>query len=65
MDESGKSKRVETREFWEEAIRLWAESGLPVQEFCDREGLADDLCSDYTLCHTFASSTTGAWFGGS
>lgn len=46
MDESGKSKRVETREFWEEAIRLWAESGLPVREFCNREGLAE---------HTFYS----------
>ena len=46
MDESGKSKRVETRKFWEEAIRLWAESGLPVQEFCGREGLAE---------HTFYS----------
>ena len=33
MDESGKSRRVETCEFWEEAIRLWAESGLPVREF--------------------------------
>ena len=28
MDEPGTSKRVETREFWEEAIRLWAESGI-------------------------------------
>ena len=46
MDESGKSRRVETREFWEEAIRLWAESGLPVREFCNREGLAE---------HTFDS----------
>ena len=46
MDESGKSKRVETREFWEEAIRLWAESGLSVREFCNREGLAE---------HTFYS----------
>jgi transposase-like protein len=46
MDESSKSKRVETREFWQEAIRLWAESGLPVREFCNREGLAE---------HTFYS----------
>ena len=46
MDESSKSKRVETREFWEEAIRLWAESGLSVREFCNREGLAE---------HTFYS----------
>jgi transposase-like protein len=45
-DESSKSRRVETREFWEEAIRLWAESGLPVREFCNREGLAE---------HTFYS----------
>ena len=46
MDESSKSKRVETREFWEAAIRLWAESRLPVREFCNREGLAE---------HTFSS----------
>jgi transposase-like protein len=46
MDESSKSKRVETREFWEEAIRLWADSGLSVREFCSREGLAE---------HTFYS----------
>ena len=46
MDESSKSKRVETREFWEEAIRLWTESGLSVREFCNREGLAE---------HTFYS----------
>lgn len=36
-----KSRRVETREFWETAIRLWAESGLSVREFCSREGLAE------------------------
>ena len=46
MDNSSKSRRVETREFWEAAIRLWAESGLPVREFCNREGLAE---------HTFYS----------
>ena len=46
MDESNKSRRVEAREFWEAAIRLWAESGLPVREFCSREGLAE---------HTFYS----------
>lgn len=46
MDESSRSRRVETREFWEEAIRLWAGSGLPVREFCNREGLAE---------HTFYS----------
>ena len=41
MDESSKSKRAETREFWEEAIRLWTDSGLSVREFCDREGLTE------------------------
>ena len=46
MDESSKSKRGETREFWETAIRLWTESGLSVREFCSREGLAE---------HTFYS----------
>jgi transposase-like protein len=46
MDESSKSKRVETREFWEAAIRLWTESGLSVREFCGREGLVE---------HTFYS----------
>ena len=46
MDESNKSKREETREFWEEAIRLWNESGLSVRDFCTREGLAE---------HTFYS----------
>ena len=35
MDESSRSKRGDTREFWEEAIRLWTDSGLSV-----REGLA-------------------------
>jgi hypothetical protein len=46
MDESNKSKREETREFWVEAIRLWDESGLSVRDFCNREGLAE---------HTFYS----------
>jgi len=46
MDESSRSKRVETREYWEAAIRLWAESRLSVREFCSREGLAE---------HTFYS----------
>ena len=46
MDKSSKSRRVETREFWDAAIRLWAESGLPVREFCNREGLTE---------HTFYS----------
>jgi transposase-like protein len=46
MNESSGSKRVETREFWDEAIRLWADSGLSVREFCAREGLAE---------HTFYS----------
>ena len=41
MDDSSKSKREETREFWEAAIRLWNDSGLPVREFCRREGLAE------------------------
>jgi transposase-like protein len=41
MDESSKSKRGETREFWETAIRLWTEGGLSVREFCSREGLAE------------------------
>jgi transposase-like protein len=45
-DESSKAKRGETREFWEAAIRLWTESGLPVREFCNREGLTE---------HTFYS----------
>ena len=39
MGESSRSKGVETREFWEEAIRLWADSGLSVRKFCRREGL--------------------------
>ena len=46
MDESTGSKRAETREFWEAAIRLWTDSGLSVREFCLREGLAE---------HTFYS----------
>ena len=46
MDEPRKSRRVETREFWEAAVQLWAESGLSVREFCSREGLAE---------HTFYS----------
>jgi len=41
MDESSKSRREETREFWEAAIRLWQDSGLSVREFCTREGLAE------------------------
>ena len=46
MDDSSRSRRVETREFWEAAIRLWTDSGLSVREFCSREGLAE---------HTFYS----------
>jgi len=46
VDQSTGSKRVETREFWEAAIRLWTDSGLSVREFCSREGLAE---------HTFYS----------
>jgi len=41
VDESNGSKRTETREFWEAAIRLWKDSGLSVREFCRREGLAE------------------------
>jgi transposase-like protein len=41
-----KSKRTEAREFWEEAVRLWNESGLSVRDFCAREGLTE---------HTFYS----------
>ena len=41
MVESSKSKQTETREFWEEAVRLWADSGLSVREFCTREGLSE------------------------
>ena len=36
-----KSKRMETREFWKEAVRLWNESGLSVRDFCAREGLTE------------------------
>jgi len=46
MGESSGSKRREAREFWEAAIRLWAESGLSVRDFCRQEGLAE---------HTFYS----------
>jgi transposase-like protein len=45
-DAVDKSKRTETREFWEEAVRLWNESGLSVRDFCAREGLTE---------HTFYS----------
>jgi hypothetical protein len=41
VDESSKSKQTETREFWNEAIRLWGDSGLSVREFCVREGLSE------------------------
>jgi transposase-like protein len=43
VDESNKSKREETREFWEAAIRLWKDSGLAVREFCRREGLTENV----------------------
>ena len=46
MDESSTSKQTETREFWQEAVRLWSDSGLSVREFCAREGLKE---------HTFYS----------
>ena len=41
MDESSRSSRTETREFWEEAVRLWTDSGLSVRQFCAREGLSE------------------------
>ncbi len=41
MDQSSKSKRADRREFWKEAVRLWANSGFSVREFCGREGLAE------------------------
>jgi transposase-like protein len=41
VDQSNKSKGAERREFWKEAVRLWADSGLSVREFCGREGLAE------------------------
>jgi hypothetical protein len=41
MGESNKSKRAEAWEFWGEAIRLWANSGLSVRDFCAREGLSE------------------------
>jgi hypothetical protein len=50
VDESSKSKQAETREFWDEAIRLWADSGLSVREFCDQEGLT---------AHTFSMRAAG------
>jgi transposase-like protein len=34
-------KRGEAKEYWNEAVRLWAASGLSVREFCGREGLAE------------------------
>ncbi len=42
MSDSSRSKREETEEFWEAAIRLWGESGLSVREFCRREGLTEN-----------------------
>ena len=41
MDKSNGLKQGEAREFWEEALRLWADSGLSVRTFCRREGLAE------------------------
>lgn len=41
MDKARKSRRGETREFWEAAIGLWTESDLSVREFCNREGLTE------------------------
>ena len=39
MGKAGRVKGLETREFWNEAVRLWADSGLSVRDFCRREGL--------------------------
>lgn len=41
MDELSRSRRRETRDFWEAAIRLWKESGLSVRAFCRNEGLTE------------------------
>ena len=41
MGESSTTKGLETREFWNEAIRLWTDSGLSVRKFCLREGLTE------------------------
>lgn len=41
MDELSGSRRGETREFWEAAVRLWKESGLSVRTFCRNEGLTE------------------------
>lgn len=39
MGKAGRVKGLETREFWNEAVRLWADSGRSVRDFCRREGL--------------------------
>ncbi len=39
MGKAGTAKGLETREFWNEAVRLWADCGLSVRDFCRREGL--------------------------
>ena len=47
MDESKGAAREEAREFWEEAVQLWRESGLAVRAFCTREGLAESSFHDW------------------
>ena len=59
-DESNTAKRGETREFWEAAIRLWAESGLPVREFCNREGLTEHTFYSWRRTLMSESPTTEA-----
>lgn len=39
MGDAGRAKGLETREFWNEALRLWGDSELSVREFCRQEGL--------------------------
>jgi transposase-like protein len=41
MSEEGDVKREDAAEFWDAAVRLWAESGLGVRAFCRQEGLAE------------------------
>jgi hypothetical protein len=43
MDGSNKSTWEEAQEYWETAIRLWKESGLPIREFCRRERLTEKV----------------------
>jgi transposase-like protein len=41
MSESRDVKRANATEFWDAAVRLWTESGMPVRAFCRQEGLAE------------------------